>query len=324
MAWIRKYGILSIICYVRRWNVKNTQDIVWVLLRSFPGNDFPSYREGCWKMERKRYEFSNAFSRFVPAEWFVKLFATIGCTMGTTGKEVIEFNVQRTGSYTTGTITNVCRTRRITSKMGWAEQSSNWFVFEKKADLLTKVANELILFIFSLDLSNYRPVYAPKDLLEVLLTLKGPTQQDDELNITNFQQQHLQILKSWFFFAVFTRNGNFPILRWKWRIYKRYKAIFGAYFGQYPRIGHGVVNKFWHKNIRRCVNMHCEVGKHRNRCVVRCGHMFWAVIIVQLWVYFISIQQVALAICFNFNDFSEYAILGEIKEFRFDYRLDRR
>lgn len=33
--------------------------------------------------------------------------------------------------------------------------------------------------IFS-DLSNYRPVYAPKDLLEVLLSLKGPMRQEDE------------------------------------------------------------------------------------------------------------------------------------------------
>lgn len=33
---------------------------------------------------------------------------------------------------------------------------------------------------FILDLSNYRPVYAPKDLLEVLLSLKGPQHQEDE------------------------------------------------------------------------------------------------------------------------------------------------
>lgn len=26
-----------------------------------------------------------------------------------------------------------------------------------------------------LDLANYRPVYAPKDILDVLLSLKGPT-----------------------------------------------------------------------------------------------------------------------------------------------------
>lgn len=30
------------------------------------------------------------------------------------------------------------------------------------------------------DLTNYRPVYAPKDLLEVLLALKGPIRQEDE------------------------------------------------------------------------------------------------------------------------------------------------
>lgn len=27
---------------------------------------------------------------------------------------------------------------------------------------------------YQIDLSNYRPVYAPKDLLEVLMSLKGP------------------------------------------------------------------------------------------------------------------------------------------------------
>lgn len=33
---------------------------------------------------------------------------------------------------------------------------------------------------FQIDLTNYRPVYAPKDLLEVLLSLKGPQRQEDE------------------------------------------------------------------------------------------------------------------------------------------------
>lgn len=36
---------------------------------------------------------------------------------------------------------------------------------------------------YQIDLSNYRPVYAPKDLLEVLISLKGPVnqkQEDDE------------------------------------------------------------------------------------------------------------------------------------------------
>lgn len=32
------------------------------------------------------------------------------------------------------------------------------------------------------DLSNYRPVYAPKDLLEVLLSLKGPSHQKHEID----------------------------------------------------------------------------------------------------------------------------------------------
>lgn len=35
----------------------------------------------------------------------------------------------------------------------------------------------------NLDLSNYRPVYAPKDLLEVLLSLKGPMRQEDEYSL---------------------------------------------------------------------------------------------------------------------------------------------
>lgn len=33
---------------------------------------------------------------------------------------------------------------------------------------------------YQIDLSNYRPVYAPKDLLEVLLSLKGPPKKEDE------------------------------------------------------------------------------------------------------------------------------------------------
>lgn len=35
---------------------------------------------------------------------------------------------------------------------------------------------------FQVDLSNYRPVYAPKDLLEVLLSLKGPTNHKHEID----------------------------------------------------------------------------------------------------------------------------------------------
>lgn len=35
------------------------------------------------------------------------------------------------------------------------------------------------LSTYQIDLSNYRPVYAPKDLLDVLLSLKGPMKQDE-------------------------------------------------------------------------------------------------------------------------------------------------
>lgn len=46
---------------------------------------------------------------------------------------------------------------------------------------MTKLSKILIKLIIPIDLSNYRPVYAPKDLLEVLLSLKGPLRQEDEL-----------------------------------------------------------------------------------------------------------------------------------------------
>lgn len=39
---------------------------------------------------------------------------------------------------------------------------------------------DIFFIINKPDLSNYRPVYAPKDLLEVLLSLKGPNRQEDE------------------------------------------------------------------------------------------------------------------------------------------------
>lgn len=42
---------------------------------------------------------------------------------------------------------------------------------QEKDELAAKWAE---LSNFQVDLSNYRPVYAPKDLLEVLLSLKGP------------------------------------------------------------------------------------------------------------------------------------------------------
>ncbi|KAG4073830.1 hypothetical protein HA402_014035 [Bradysia odoriphaga] len=48
-----------------------------------------------------------------------------------------------------------------------------------KEELLNKW-NELSNY--QIDLSSYRPVYAPKDLLEVLLSLKGPQRQEDDLH----------------------------------------------------------------------------------------------------------------------------------------------
>lgn len=46
-----------------------------------------------------------------------------------------------------------------------------------KEDLFTKWE---VLSNYQIDLSNYRPVYAPKDLLEVLLSLKGPQKQEGD------------------------------------------------------------------------------------------------------------------------------------------------
>lgn len=48
---------------------------------------------------------------------------------------------------------------------------------QEREDLQAKWAE---LSNFQVDLSNYRPVYAPKDLLEVLLSLKGPAGQKQE------------------------------------------------------------------------------------------------------------------------------------------------
>lgn len=48
---------------------------------------------------------------------------------------------------------------------------------------------------FQVDLSNYRPVYAPKDLLEVLLSLKGPAghkQEDDDV-IPRWEFSHIAL-----------------------------------------------------------------------------------------------------------------------------------
>jgi hypothetical protein len=48
---------------------------------------------------------------------------------------------------------------------------------------------------FQVDLSNYRPVYAPKDLLEVLLSLKGPVghkQEEDDV-IPRWEFSHISL-----------------------------------------------------------------------------------------------------------------------------------
>lgn len=74
--------------------------------------------------------------------------------------------------------------RSLTEKeellLKWDELSNyqigkSTFVFiEFPSNWLTRIS------ILRKDLSNYRPVYAPKDLLEVLLSLKGPTRHDEE------------------------------------------------------------------------------------------------------------------------------------------------
>lgn len=48
---------------------------------------------------------------------------------------------------------------------------------------------------FQVDLSNYRPVYAPKDLLEVLISLKGPAGQkhDDDDVIPRWEFSHISL-----------------------------------------------------------------------------------------------------------------------------------
>ncbi|KXJ68533.1 hypothetical protein RP20_CCG002864 [Aedes albopictus] len=59
---------------------------------------------------------------------------------------------------------------------------------------------------YQIDLTNYRPVYAPKDLLDVLLSLKGPVKQDETeyRKYFRFSQQQiaskLKLIKSFFSF----------------------------------------------------------------------------------------------------------------------------
>lgn len=49
---------------------------------------------------------------------------------------------------------------------------------------ITSVKNLLIMktFIFSLDVSNIRPVYGPKDFLEVLINIAMPSRNEELLN----------------------------------------------------------------------------------------------------------------------------------------------
>lgn len=46
---------------------------------------------------------------------------------------------------------------------------------------------------YQTDLSNYRPVYAPKDLLEVLLSLKGPQKQEEEETLPKWEFSHIAL-----------------------------------------------------------------------------------------------------------------------------------
>ncbi|KAL7044718.1 hypothetical protein ACKWTF_002032 [Chironomus riparius] len=63
---------------------------------------------------------------------------------------------------------------------------------QEKEELQAKWAE---LSNFQVDLSNYRPVYAPKDLLEVLISLKGPASQkhDDDGVIPRWEFSHISL-----------------------------------------------------------------------------------------------------------------------------------
>lgn len=70
--------------------------------------------------------------------------------------------------------------------MGWIKQLSNWWVscagLENNFNIFEDMIFIVIWITFISDLSNYRPVYAPKDLLEVLISLKGPQKQEEDEN----------------------------------------------------------------------------------------------------------------------------------------------
>lgn len=65
------------------------------------------------------------------------------------------------------------RSRGFRCQMEWAQQLQHGY--ERPKHRLSKLT-----LILSLDLASYRPVYAPKDLLEVLLSLKGPTRPNED------------------------------------------------------------------------------------------------------------------------------------------------
>lgn len=59
-----------------------------------------------------------------------------------------------------------------------------------KEDLVSKWDE---LSNYQTDLTNYRPVYAPKDLLEVLLSLKGPPRKDDDEMLPKWEFSHISL-----------------------------------------------------------------------------------------------------------------------------------
>lgn len=69
--------------------------------------------------------------------------------------------------------------------MEWIEQLSNRY--RRDCAVCLEIWKLWTLSLVLLDLSNYRPVYAPKDLLEVLLSLKGPQRQEDEWVFVDFK-----------------------------------------------------------------------------------------------------------------------------------------
>lgn len=59
-----------------------------------------------------------------------------------------------------------------------------------KEELVTKWDE---LSNYQTDLTNYRPVYAPKDLLEVMLSLKGPPRKEDDDILPKWEFSHISL-----------------------------------------------------------------------------------------------------------------------------------